>query len=148
MIELDKDNYWFVTNPDRQVHIREPRKEPAVDKQRAVRYLDEQELAFRSLPQHDPKLRRIILYRVPPENPMYDANAPQILKIPFVLLPDEVIEDTDERLVPLIHELMVQEAMEAPSDGAIYAAVSARDAAEEQEEIKAEIDRLVRKELK
>jgi len=107
----DSDALWFMGNPDRQAHIREPRKEPHKNKQRAVRYLDEQELAFRSLPKHDPKLRRIILYRVPPENPMYDPASPQILKIPFVLLPDEVIEDTDERLVALIHELMVQEAM-------------------------------------
>lgn len=105
------DEIWFMSNPGRQAHIREPRKEPAKDKQRAVRYLDEQELAFRSLPAHDPKLRRMILWRVPPDNPAFDPANPQILKIPFVLLPGEVIEDTDERLVALIHELMVQEAM-------------------------------------
>lgn len=105
------DEEWFAAYPDRQTHIREPRKEPAKDKQRAVRYLDEAELQFRSLPAHDAKLRRMILWRVPPDNPMFDPQAPQILKIPFVLLSGEVVEDTDERLVALIHELMVQEAL-------------------------------------
>jgi hypothetical protein len=109
----DPDVSWFFQHPERQTHIREPRKEPFKDKQRAVRYLDESELQFRSLPKHDLSLRRIILYRVPPENPSYDVDRPQILKIPFVLLPDEVVEDTDDRLVPLIHEIMVQGAMDA-----------------------------------
>jgi len=107
----DSDTMWFMRTPDRQAHIREVRKEPFKDKQRAVRYLDEAELQFRSLPTHDAKLRRMILWRVPPDNPMFDPANPQILKIPFVLLPGETIEDTDERLVALIHELMVQEAM-------------------------------------
>lgn len=105
------DVEFFKTFPDRQAHIRPPGVEPARDRQRAVRYLAESELQFRSLPPHDPKLRRIIAYRVPADNPAFNSAAPQILKIPFVLLPDEVIEDTDERLVPLIHELMVQEAL-------------------------------------
>lgn len=105
------DEQFFAAHPDRQAHIRPPGVELARDRQRAVRYLSESELQFRSLPSHDPKLRRIIAYRVPFDNPLFDPAAPQILKIPFVLLPGEVIEDTDERLVALIHELMVQEAM-------------------------------------
>jgi len=105
------DEAWFAANPGRQAHIREVGKQPFKDKQRAVRFLDEQELAFRSLPAHDVKLRRMILWRVPTDNPMFDPAAPQILKIPFILMPGEVIEDTDERLVALIHELMVQEAV-------------------------------------
>ena len=109
----DPDVSWFFEHPERQTRIREPDLELHKDKQRAVRYLDENELAFRSLGDHDPKLRRIILYRVPPENPLYDSEKPQILKIPFVLLPEEVIEDSDGALLAIIHALMVQEAMDA-----------------------------------
>lgn len=103
----DGDISWFFQHPERQAHIREPRKEPHKDKQRAVRYLDEQELAFRSLGNHDPKLRRIILYRVPPENPSYDPERPQILKIPFVLLHADELVDEDPALLKVIHQLMV-----------------------------------------
>lgn len=104
----DADVSWFFQHPERQAHIRPPGKELFKDKQRAVRYLDESELQFRSLPSHDPKLRRIILYRVPPENPMYDAAKPQILKIPFVLLREDELADEDAPLLAVIHELMTE----------------------------------------
>lgn len=104
----DPDVSWFFQHPERQAHIRAPGKVPHKDKQRAVRYLDEQELAFRSLPAHDPKLRRLILYRVPPENPSYDPSRPQILKIPFVLLHEGELADRDPPLLKVIHELMTQ----------------------------------------
>lgn len=103
----DPDVSWFFQHPERQAHIREVHKEPFKDKQRAVRYLDESEMQFRSLPRHDSKLRRIILYRVPPENPSYDPEHPQILKIPFVLLHAEELADEDAPLLKVIHELMV-----------------------------------------
>lgn len=109
---IDLDAQWFAANPQRQAHIREPRKEPHRDKQRAVRYLDETELQFRSLGQHDPKLRRIILYRVPPENPAFDKDKPQILKIPFVLIHPDELTDEDQPLLATIHFLM-QQAREA-----------------------------------
>lgn len=104
---MSDDVSWFFQHPERQAHIREPRKEPAIDKQRAVRYLDESEIQFRSLGNHDSKLRRIILYRVPPENPIYDPERPQILKIPFVLLHADEVPDEDGPLLKVIHELMV-----------------------------------------
>lgn len=108
MSEPDEDARWFFQHPERQTHLRAPGKVPHKDKQRAVRYLDESELQFRSLPPHDPKLRRIILYRVPPENPSYDPNRPQILKIPFVLLHENELTDEDPPLLKVIHELMTQ----------------------------------------
>lgn len=103
----DPDVSWFFQHPERQAHIREIGVELHKDKQRAVRYLDEQELAFRTLPAHDTTLRRIILYRVPPENPLYDSEKPQILKIPFVLLHADELPDEDGPLLKVIHELMV-----------------------------------------
>lgn len=101
------DEEWFAANPNRQAHIRTPRKEPAIDKQRAVRYLDEQELPFRSLGPHKPAQRRIVVYRVPPDNPMFDSEKQQLLTIPILKFELEAeIADTDEVLLPMIAEIM------------------------------------------
>jgi hypothetical protein len=69
-------------------------------------YIPEQELAFHSLGRHDPKLRRIVVYRVPPDNPLFDPEKQQLLNIPFLALEGEVIPDTDEVLLPLIDSIM------------------------------------------
>jgi hypothetical protein len=101
------DADWFAANPTRQARIRVPRKEPAINKQRAVRYLDESELQFRSLGSHKLAQRRIVVYRVPADNPMFDKDRQQLLTIPFLLtFEGEAIPDTDEALLPLIAEIM------------------------------------------
>lgn len=100
------DEQFFIDNPERQAHVRQPKRELAKNKQRKVYYIDEQELAFRSLGTHDPKLRRIVVYRVPSDNPLFDENKQQLLNIPFLALEGEVIPDTDEVLLPLIDSIM------------------------------------------
>ena len=52
------DEQFFAMFPDRQARIRVPGKQPFKDQQRAVRYLDECELEFRSLGGHDPRRLR------------------------------------------------------------------------------------------
>lgn len=103
---MTDDEKFFTDNPTRHACIRNPRKELAIDKQRAVRYLDEQELAFRSLGKHKSEQRRIVVYRVPEGNPLFDPNAQQLLCIPILAFEDEVIPDTDEVLLKLIAEIM------------------------------------------
>lgn len=100
------DEQFFLNHPERQAHIRVPRKEPAIIKQRAVRYLDESELQFRSLGAHKPEQRRIVVYRVPPTNPLFDPAKQQLLTIPILAFEGEVIPDTDEVLLPLIAQIM------------------------------------------
>ena len=104
----DADTRFFAEHPDRQARIRKPNLEPYRDQQRAVRYLDELELQFRSLGAHDIKRRRIIAWRVPKDNPVYDPANPQILKIPMLMFADETIEDEDRVLLPIVHEIMMQ----------------------------------------
>lgn len=103
------DADWFAAHPERQARIREPVKVLHRDKQRAVRYLDESELQFRSLPPHPAARRRMIVWRIPADNPHFDPVRQPLITIPFVLLPNEEIPDTDEVLLPLIHELMTAE---------------------------------------
>ncbi len=101
------DIQFFKDHPDRKARIRLPQKQTHIDQQRAVRYLDEQELAFRQLGPHDVKRRRIIVYRVPADHPEY-AN--HLMQIPFLLFADETIEDRDDALLPIVHQLMMEAA--------------------------------------
>lgn len=107
---LDEDIQFFAQHPDRYAHIRMPRKVLERTLQRAVRYVDECAGEFWSLGEHDKSRRRIILWRVPKDNVYYDPEKPQILKIPFLAFADETIEDRDDVLLPIVHQVMMDAA--------------------------------------
>jgi hypothetical protein len=100
------DAKWFAANPTRQARIRPPERTPQKDKQRAVRYLHEAELQFRSLGPHTLEQRRLLIYRVPADNPMAKPGEVKLLTIPLLAFPGEVILDIDECLLPLLEGLM------------------------------------------
>ena len=100
------DEQWFQMHPDRQARIRLPIQVLVKSKQRSVGYAAECWEEFATLGDHDRSRRRIILYRLPKDNPAYDPDKQPILKIPFLAFADETIEDTDEVLLPVIHEIM------------------------------------------
>lgn len=107
------DEQFFAAHPDRLARIRPPGRQLYKDQQRGVRYLAECELEFRSLGPHDSSRRRIILWRVPRENPWYDPDKPAILKIPFLAFSSETIEDRDDILLPIIAGIMANAARSA-----------------------------------
>jgi hypothetical protein len=100
---MDADNQFFQQHRDRRARIRLPGREIHRDQQRAVRYLSESELQFRSLGPHDTSRRRIIAYRTPADHPTHPNH---ILKIPFLLFADETVEDTDAVLLPIVDQIM------------------------------------------
>ena len=101
------DAEWFAANPTRQARIRNPERTPQKDKQRAVRYLHEAELQFRSLGAHKLAQRRLLIYRVPAtEDKPFEH---QLMPIPILLFEGEVIEDSDAVLLPMIHGIMEQQ---------------------------------------
>jgi hypothetical protein len=102
----DPDVQFFQQHPDRQAHIRLPMRTLETDKQRATRYVDECAGEFWSLGEHRKDRRRILLWKVPSTNPAYDPDKRPVLKIPFLLFADETVEDRDDILLPIIHELM------------------------------------------
>lgn len=104
------DEEFFANFPSRQTRIRLPGRELHKDQQRSVRYLDESELQFRSLGPHDVSRRRMLLYRIPRDNPMWDPENPQILKIPFLAFADETIENEDHVLLPIIQGILTDAA--------------------------------------
>lgn len=102
------DEQFFTQYRDRQARIRLPDgPRPVRDEQRAVRYLSECELEFRSLGPHDVRRRRIIAFRTPADHPTHPNT---ILKVPFICFADETIEDRDDVLLPLLAEIMVEAA--------------------------------------
>jgi hypothetical protein len=105
--KYDPDAQWFAEHLDRRAHIRNPVKLLHIDKQRHTFYVDECLTEFESLGAHNKNRRRILLWKVPHDNPYYLADRPPILKIPMLAFADETIEDTDAVLLPIIHDLMV-----------------------------------------
>ena len=109
--KLDEDGQWFSDHADRKSHIREPRKTIEIEKRtHQTQIMSECEAEFRSLGDHNKDRRRILLWKVPKDNVYYDPKNPQILKIPFLLFSDETVEDRDDILLPLIHEIMLGKA--------------------------------------
>ena len=103
---VDEDAQFFADHPDRQARIRLPRLERMIDQQRRVAYVEEARGEFFSLGPHDKTRRRIILWRVPADNPFYDPKKRPLLKIPFLAFADETIEDRDDVLLPIIDGIM------------------------------------------
>lgn len=89
----NSDKAFFQRNPDRQAHIRLP-------------YRDECHAEFWSLGDHKRTQRRILLWRVSPDNPYAKQIKEPILKLPTLAYIDENIEDHDDILLPIIHEIM------------------------------------------
>ena len=109
--KLDEDGQWFTDHPDRAAHIREPRKTIEIEQRtHLTQVMSECDAEFKSLGNHKTERRRILLWKVPKDNVYYDPNKPQILKIPFLLFSDETVEDRDDILLPLIHEIMLSKA--------------------------------------
>ena len=105
----EEDVRFFFQHPDRRAHIRAPKmaQEVVIDQQRAASYVGEMEREFRTLGPHKRERRRIILWRIPEDNPHYDPRKPGILKIPFLAFADETIEDRDDILLPILQEIMM-----------------------------------------
>lgn len=87
------DALFFIQHPDRYAHIRNP-------------VTAECRGEWWKIGSHDPSRRRILLWRVPRDNPAYNEQRRPLLKIPFLAFSDETIEDTDEVLLPIIHSIM------------------------------------------
>lgn len=90
----NSDRHFFAENAERQAHIRLP-------------YKGESEGEFWHLGEHNRAQRRILLWRVPKDNPYFEQSKQGILKIPFLAYIDEEIADSDDVLLPIVHEIMV-----------------------------------------
>lgn len=92
----NSDKRFFTQHPDRHAHIRLP-------------YRDECAGEFWSLGDHNRTRRRILLWRVPKNNPYWEKLREPILKLPMLAFADETIEDRDDILLPIIEGIMQQQ---------------------------------------
>ncbi len=96
------DAGFFADHPDRHAYLRRA-------------YDEECKGEFWALGEHDPKRRRIILWRVPEGNPHYEKLSKEqggtpLLKIPFLAFADETIENDDKTLLPIVQNIMMEAA--------------------------------------
>lgn len=88
---LDTDKIFFRQWPERQTRIRKPIGR-------------ESHAAFLSLGPHNEDRRRILVWRVPKNNPIAPG---EVVQVPFLLFADETVNDDDETLLPILHEIMM-----------------------------------------
>lgn len=107
---LIDDTQFFSAHPDRQSRIRPPSHLIDMDRRSHVtKYVWECEKEFISLGDHSRDRRRILVWRVPPDNPYYKKAKQPLVKIPFLLFSDETVEDNDETLLPILHQIMLEQ---------------------------------------
>lgn len=92
----NSDKNFFRQHPRRKCHIRLPYKEECAGE-------------FWTLGDHQRARRRILLCRADVEGKFLPDG--KILKIPFLAFFDESIEDSDEVLLPIVHQIM-QDALQ------------------------------------
>jgi len=107
---MDDDAQFFTDHPDRYARIREPRLQLVKLPSRQVKYVPEMNGEFWSLGEHDKSRRSILVWRVPPSHPLYDSKEIKILRVPFLRFSDETIADTDAVLLPILHQIMTDQA--------------------------------------
>lgn len=105
-VSKDPDIHFFEEHKDRQARIRQPVKMIEIDKQRGAHIVDELRGEFWSLGAHDKSRRRILVWKIPKDNPFFDAKREQLMRVPFLAFADEEIADRDDVLLPILHELM------------------------------------------
>lgn len=98
MLVIDNDEAFFSDHPGRQARIRNP-------------IGDEQGAQFMTLGEHKRDRRRIIAWKVPQKiRAPYREWAGKVVRIPFLAFADEEIGDTDEVLLPILKQIMLDAA--------------------------------------
>jgi hypothetical protein len=99
--EVNDDVLWFRQQPKRQCRIRQP------------------------LGMHDATRRRVLVWRVPKNNPMRGAVPDGLMRIPFLAEADETIENDDKVLLQILDGLMKAAAEAKPDRGFVVTGAGA-----------------------
>ena len=110
--EVNDDVLWFRQQPKRQCRIRQPA-------------LGEFGTAWQALGMHDATRRRVLVWRVPKNNPMRGAVPDGLMRIPFLAEADETIENDDKVLLQILDGLMKAAAEAKPDRGFVVTGAGA-----------------------
>lgn len=94
---INSDAAWFREHRDRDYHIRLPAK-------------GEFTAEWRYIGPHDADRRRVMIWRIPKNNPGRRAVPDGLMRVPFLAFSDETIEDTDAVLKPIMDGIMKEAA--------------------------------------
>ena len=100
---LNDDVRWFKQLPRRQTRIRVPAP-------------GEFSASWLAMGDHDATRRRVLVWRVPKNNPGRKLIPDGLMRIPLLLRADESVENDDKVLLPILDGLMREAAM-AQSQG-------------------------------
>ena len=93
---LNDDVPWFHNHPHRETRVREPADREFIEE-------------WRMLGMHHESRRRVLVWRVPENNPKRHLVADGLMRIPFLKYADETIEDNDAVLLAILDEMMKAE---------------------------------------
>ena len=99
---MNDDPVWLRQRPKRQARIRAPAP-------------GEFDQAWRMLGMHNTDRRRVLVWRVPKSNPHRGMVPDGLMRLPFLALADESIEDDDGILLPILDGLMKDAATAKPT---------------------------------
>lgn len=99
---LNFDHEWFIDHGDRKTRIRLPGDGEFIEE-------------WRMLGMHHESRRRVLVWRVPENNPKRRLVADGLMRIPFLKYADETIEDNDAVLLAILDEMMKAEMANASS---------------------------------
>lgn len=98
------DVIWFTQRAKRQARIRIPAP-------------GEFEQAWEALGFHWPNRRRVLVWRIPKDNPGHRLIPDGLMRIPFLAFADETIEDSDSVLLPILDTIMKDAAAQQEKTG-------------------------------
>jgi hypothetical protein len=101
---MNDDTLYFRQRPKRETRIRSPAP-------------GEFEHAWRMLGMHNDDRRRVLVWRVPKNNPGRNTVPDGLMRIPFLANADETIEDDDRVLLPIMDDLMRAALDTQPTNG-------------------------------
>lgn len=91
------DVLWFRQRVERQARIRTPAP-------------GEFDASWRYLGMHEANRRRVLVWRVPRDNPGRSKVPDGLMRVPFLAFADETIEDSDAVVLAILKQIMAEAA--------------------------------------
>ena len=101
---MNDDLRYFTQLPKRQTRLRTPAPGEFVT-------------SWRLLGDHQPDRRRVLIWRVPADNPGRRLIEDGLMRIPILLRSDETVENDDATLLPILDAQMRAAAVGHPTQG-------------------------------
>lgn len=103
---MNDDEHWFRLHPSRRSRIRPP-------------VIGEFGAAWQMMGMHNITRRRVLVWRIPANNPGRGIIPDGLMRIPMLAHADETIENEDHTLLPMLDVMMKAAAGQAPTPSGV-----------------------------